>query len=599
MRRGDGVKKVPKMPITICISLAVLAALVYFPFTGVAGYLVHFATGLYLWIVVALAWNFIGRMGYISLAVGAWYGLGAYSTALLVNDGWNFYGAAVLISTLVALCAVVLSVPLLRLKSHYFIMGTFIIAYVIQLFMYQTTLFGLSGGAALQVASPAYEPEKYNLYFYFISLVFAALTVGFFAWSGRVRIGYAVRAIGQDEATAEMSGIPTTLYKLTVFGISSWLIAMAGAINGYWAGYLDAGTYFSLLLSIKAIIMSVLGGLGTIPGPMLGAFIIQTIEQVFGPSLQKLSQLVYGLIIVVVVSLLPRGIYPAFLSLAAKIRPKTERSVPEANAKSASGSGRAVTVAFPIGRETGKEESRELVRLIDAHKSFGQFQAVKGVSLTLKSGEIVGLIGPNGSGKTTVVNLLSGTYPMSRGRLLLGDQDATRWLPHKRCQWGLAKTSQIVRPFHNMTVFENVVISALFGTGSRTTMKEAREIAGEVLEEVGLTTIRHRMAASLPIQQLKLLEVAHALASMPKVLLLDEVLAGLTPGETEHLLELIVRKRNAGLAILFIEHRLQAVLRVSDRVMVLNEGKVLTEGTPRDIADHPEVMEVYLGLKSS
>lgn len=231
-----------------------------------------------------------------------------------------------------------------------------------------------------------------------------------------------------------------------------------------------------------------------------------------------------------------------------------------------------------------------------ARKSFGRLTAVDSVNLKLRPGHVVGLIGPNGSGKTTMVNLISGAFPFDEGRLLLDDHDATNWPAHKRCHWGLARTNQVVRPFGQMTVFENVLVTALFGAGSTHTTVEAARIADRVLEEVGLSDASNMAPRDLPIQRLKRLELARALAAEPKVLLLDEVLAGLTHGETERIIELMRVKRQEGLAILFIEHRVQTVLDISDSIVVLDEGKTLAEGSPSEIANNPAVMHAYMGL---
>lgn len=240
-----------------------------------------------------------------------------------------------------------------------------------------------------------------------------------------------------------------------------------------------------------------------------------------------------------------------------------------------------------------------LLTVVQARKSFGRVAAVSGVDLDLHGGEILGLIGPNGSGKSTLVNLISGAFAFDGGKLLLGGRDATRWPGHKRFHWGLARTSQVVRPFNQMTVLENVLVGCLFSGGTRHTTRQAATIAQRLLESLGLGDVMGASPADLPIQRLKRLEVARALASAPKVILLDEVLAGLTHGEAEMILDMMRKQRKEGVAILFIEHRIQTVLNISDRVLVLDEGTSLAEGSPEDIARSPEVLHAYLGLASS
>lgn len=237
-----------------------------------------------------------------------------------------------------------------------------------------------------------------------------------------------------------------------------------------------------------------------------------------------------------------------------------------------------------------------LASIRGAVKVFGALPAVNKVDLDIFPGEIVGLIGPNGSGKTTLVNIVSGAIPMDGGSVTLGSEVATRWSPQRRCRWGLGRTRQIARPLRHMTVFENVLVGALFGSQSFQSSRKARLIVERVLDEVGLAQVAEAYPTDLPIQKLKLLEMARALATEPRILLLDETIAGLSAGEAQLILDLMHRKRGEGLGIVFIEHRLPEVIRMSDRVVVLNSGAVLAEGDPKTVAHDPGVMSAYLGI---
>jgi ABC-type branched-subunit amino acid transport system ATPase component len=240
--------------------------------------------------------------------------------------------------------------------------------------------------------------------------------------------------------------------------------------------------------------------------------------------------------------------------------------------------------------------SQALLSIRGADKLFGSLRAVNSVDLDIGPGEIIGLIGPNGSGKTTLVNLISGADKMDAGRIVLDDQDATRWSPQRRCRWGIGRTRQIARPLRHMTVYENVMVGALFGSASFQASSRAHAIVEHVLDDVGLSAVAHAYPTDLPIQKLKLLEMARALATQPRVLLLDETIAGLSAGEAKLILDLMARKRDEGLGIVFIEHRLPEVIRMSNRVVVLNSGSVLAEGDPVTISQDPAVMSAYLGI---
>lgn len=236
-----------------------------------------------------------------------------------------------------------------------------------------------------------------------------------------------------------------------------------------------------------------------------------------------------------------------------------------------------------------------LIEVEGISKRFSGVKAVNDVSFTMDAGEVLGLIGPNGAGKTTLFNLISGVIRPDEGRVVLGGQDITGLPPYKVVTHGLARTHQIVKPLNDMTVLENVTVGGCFGP-EKMSLVQARRHAEGIIETVGLADRRDLLAAHLTIAGKKRLEVARALAGNPRLLLLDEVLAGLNPTEVGAMIEVIrsIRERS-GVAILIIEHLMQAVMNLSDRVMVLNFGELLASGTPEEVANHPEVVEAYLG----
>jgi branched-chain amino acid transport system ATP-binding protein len=227
-------------------------------------------------------------------------------------------------------------------------------------------------------------------------------------------------------------------------------------------------------------------------------------------------------------------------------------------------------------------------------KHFGGLQALKQVTFDLPEGQILGLIGPNGAGKTTLFNVINGVYPATEGRVIYQGEDVTDYKTYQMAHMGLARTHQIVKPLNELTVRENVVVGACFGR-EKHGLNAAARIADEVLEFVGLDERAEQLALHLNVAQKKRLELARALAARPHLLLLDEVLAGLNPTEIAQMVEIVQKIRLQGVTIIMIEHVMHAVMNVSDRMIVLDFGEQIAEGTPEEIQNNQRVIEAYLG----
>jgi branched-chain amino acid transport system ATP-binding protein len=234
----------------------------------------------------------------------------------------------------------------------------------------------------------------------------------------------------------------------------------------------------------------------------------------------------------------------------------------------------------------------DLVEIRDVSKNFGGLAALTHVSFFLKQGEILGLIGPNGAGKTTLFNVVNGFYPPSRGEVFYKSEKISDLKPHQICKLGIARTFQVVRPLQRMTALDNVIASSFLRASNK---KEAEEMALETMRFTGLYEDRHLVSKGLPLGKRKKLEITRALATRPEMLLLDESFAGLNPSEQNELIEIIRKVRANGITIMVIEHHMKVIMSISDRIVVLNYGEKIAEGTPKEIGNNPLVIQAYLG----
>jgi branched-chain amino acid transport system ATP-binding protein len=237
-----------------------------------------------------------------------------------------------------------------------------------------------------------------------------------------------------------------------------------------------------------------------------------------------------------------------------------------------------------------------LLALHDVHKSYGAVKVTDGITLAVEPGETLGILGPNGAGKTTLFNLISGDVRVDRGRVEYEGRDVTTLAPHQRCRGGIGRSYQVPQPFGNMTVFENLVTAACFGGGQRE--REAWETAALVLEQTGLMAHANKPAGGLTLLNRKRLELARALATKPKLLLLDEIAGGLTEHEAKVLVDELKRIKTQGVTMIWIEHVVHALLALADRLFVINFGKPLAEGEPQAVMADPEVRRVYMGMEA-
>ncbi len=555
-----------------------------------AGFWQHVFVTIFLFAAMSSAWNIVGGYaGLLSLGHTLFYGIGGYvAVGLSVRYGLSPWFGMAIGAAAAAAAAVLLAWPTLRLQGPFYTLSTIAILQVARLLaIHEKDLTGGSAGLPVPMfvdgqmrigwAWMLFRDKENTVVIAFGLLLLAS---GVSAWVRRSRLGARLVAVREREDAARAVGVNTTAVKLQAVAISAALTSAIGTFGAIYSNYLDPDSMFSLPSAISIAMFALIGGLGTVTGPLLGTLLVVPVAEVargwLGAAANGLHGLVYGLVLMAVVLTMPRGIVG---TLAARFRGRPGRL-----AATLAPLQPAPACARPPPGEPILE-ARGLVR------RFGGLLATDNVSLTLREGEVIGIIGPNGAGKTTLFNLLSGFLRPGAGTVRL--RTAAGWVQprsaHAFARAGVGRTFQIVQPFGAMTVRENIMLGA-FQSG-----REPGAEADRVAALVGLAHLAAVPARNLTVGGLKRLEVARALAMRPRVLLLDEVMAGLNPADVAEAVELVRRVRDSGVAIIAIEHVMAAIMAISDRIVVLNSGRVIAEGDPASIARDPVVIEAYLG----
>jgi branched-chain amino acid transport system permease protein len=543
---------------------------------------------VFYWIVLATSWNILsGYSGYFSFGHGAFFGAGLYTTATLAGTLevpflWTLPAAAAVAALLgLGIGAVVFRVG--RLRGELFALLTLAVTFVVANVVLNTRIDGGQGVNLGGVSLPKIMSSPSST-FYFLALVLAIATVSIAYAIYHAKLGTGLFAIHDDEDVAEVMGVPAFRYKLAALGVSCALAGIAGGIHAMFISYVTVGETFSIIVPLTVVLMSVLGGTRHWFGPAIGAAVITGLLYGFTAGDYPVAgRAAVGLILIVVILFMPGGLMGRFVS-----RP-LRRSASETSVSARSADSAMPPRAVPPG---GQRE--RLLEVSGLCKSFKGLQALDSVDIEVLRGEILGLVGPNGSGKSTLINLVSGHYRSDSGRMVFEGRDLTPLEAHRIARSGIARTYQIPRPFSHLTVLQNVVLSAMFGREQLGRGAAERE-ALAWLEFTGLAGKAEDLPEGLNLHQRKFLELARALASRPKLLLLDEVLSGLTPSEIDGAIRTIQAIRDQGATIVFVEHVMRAVMELTDRIVVLNNGRVIAKGTPAEAMRRPEVVTAYLG----
>jgi branched-chain amino acid transport system permease protein len=552
----------------LALPAILLSILALVPFVG-TDYHLALAISILSYLVLATAWAmFSGPTGYISLATVAFFGIGAYAVAVL-GEKMPWPIVLLVAAGIGAAVALVVGLSTLRLSGIYFVIFSFGLAELIRQVVtwYEATITRSVGRYIFL------DVSRTSIFWQLFALAVAVFVIGFVL--RRSRIGLALRVIGEDEVVGRHCGINTPAVKVFAFVLSAVFMTVTGAIMAPRWTYIDPAIAFNATLSFQVVIMALLGGAGALYGPLLGVVPLILLFDFIGAYFPNYFSILLGLVFIIIVYAIPNGVAGLLPFKPAEINPETR---PEKKAD-----------AVPLSSAT----TGPLLQIEGLSKSFGGLQAVDNLSFDLKPGTVTGLIGPNGSGKTTALNMISGLIAPSAGAISVDGQSTTGWSPERVARRGVARTFQIVRVLGDLTCAENV-LAALYWRGQPVS-GSARGEAAVLLARVGLAGKDATPANQLTYIDQKRLELARALALRPRLLLLDEWLAGLNPTELQEGIAVIASLRDEGYTILMVEHVMDAIRSLCDRCIVMSAGRKLTEGATQDVLAHPDVIRAYLG----
>jgi branched-chain amino acid transport system permease protein len=537
-----------------------------------------------VWALFGVSWNILsGYGGQLSFGHASFFGIGAYTVTLGVIY-WSLspWLGIVLSVVLGGLAAIAIGAPTFRLRGHYFALSMLAyplaILYVLQYLGFQEVSMPMHRENPVAFMEFS-EPRIYTL----IAVSLLAVGVGVSLVIESSRFGLALLAIRQNELAAEAAGINARLWKMRSLAVSGMMAAVAGGFYARVLLVVTPDSVFGMLVSAQAVVVTLFGGVASVWGPLIGAAILvplaETLQAELGTYLPGIQGVVYGVAIIVIMLASPDGLF--WTVRDRWVRPKAAAPIPD-------------LASMPPARRPPVRTGVPLLVVEKLSRSFGGLKAVSEVSFSVGEGEILGIIGPNGAGKTTLFNVLNGVLSADEGSAKLAGRQMLGRKTFGVCRMGVGRTFQVVRSFTRLSVLDNVIVGA-YGAGLSD--REAIASAVQALHQVGLPDQAGVTAGQLTNRQLRLMELARALAGKPRLLLLDETLAGLGREECDDLLKVLAGLREQGMTICIIEHTMHAMMRLADRFVVLDHGRVLATGLPRDIVEDTSVIEAYLGRK--
>ena len=582
------------LPILIVCIVAVLISY----FIGGNRYIQRILLLIILWACASSSFNIIsGYGGQVVFGYMMFLGTGAYTTVLLFKllqvSPWLGMWVGAIISIVVA---VIIGFPTLRLRGAYFAVATvafpLITIPILNHLGFEEVSIPFTGHGASSMQFS--DIRAYVL----IAVVLLAIILIIIQRMERSRFGFRLRALRQNETAAEGMGINTHKTKLMAFMLSAALGSIVGTVYAFGILYiLTTHSIFGLFIIVRILSIAIVGGLGSLWGPFIASVILVPIGEILnsqvGDRYPGVQDIIYGAALIAAIIYFPEGIWGKVYGFFHRL-PQRRASEPAPILIEPSREKIEVLQTFQATQALPLQHHEPILKIEGIYKAFGGVIPLVEVNIDVPQGKVVGIIGPNGAGKTTLFNVINGYLTPEKGRVLFKGEDVTGLKPNVLCKMGIGRTFQTPQIFNKMTIMENVLIGAFAKEGNTA---KAHAIAGKIAQQIGFSQRARDQAIGLSVWETKTLEFARALATQPKLLLVDEPMAGLNIEETDRIGQIIKGIAESGVTVIVIEHVVQSLVKIADLMVGLDEGRKVAEGTPEEVTSNPHIIEAYLGAK--